>query len=55
MALRFKLQLVVVADDDEQVSVDELVLLTKEHERVEQLGLSLAEAKTLLLEVQRRS
>jgi hypothetical protein len=54
MALRFKLQLVVVADDGEQVSVDELVLLTKEHERVEQLGLGLAEAKVLLLEVQRQ-
>jgi hypothetical protein len=51
MALRFKLQLVVVADDDQQVSVDDLVVLTKEHER---LGLTLAEAKALLLEVQRR-
>jgi hypothetical protein len=31
MALRFKLQLVVVADADEQVSVDEIVLLNKDH------------------------
>jgi hypothetical protein len=54
MALRFKLQLVVVADDDQQVSVDDLVVLTKEHERLEQLGLTLAEAKALLLEVQRQ-
>jgi hypothetical protein len=54
MALRFKLQLVVVTDDEQQVCVDEIVLLNKEHERVEQLGLSLAEAKTLLLEVQRQ-
>ena len=33
MALRFKLQLVVVADD-EQVSVDELVVLNKDYERL---------------------
>jgi hypothetical protein len=39
MALRFKLQLVVVADD-EQVSVDEVVALNKEPERLEHLGLS---------------
>jgi hypothetical protein len=33
MALRFKLQLVVVTDDGEQVSVDELVAVNKDHER----------------------
>jgi hypothetical protein len=50
MALRFKLQHAVVADDDgEQVSVDEIVVLTKEHERMEYLGLTLGEAKALLL------
>jgi hypothetical protein len=53
MALRFKLQLVVVADDDQQASVDELVVLDKECERPEQLGLTLHEAKNLLLAVQR--
>ena len=52
MALRFKLQLVVVADDDQQVSVDELVVLNKDHERLEHLGLTLAEAKALLLKLQ---
>jgi hypothetical protein len=52
MGLHFKLQLVVIADDDEQVSVDDLVVLTKEHQRLEQLGLMLAEAKALLLELQ---
>src|SRR5918911_313113 len=52
MALRFKLQLVVVTDDGEQVSVDELVALNKDHERLEQLGLTLAEARALLLELQ---
>jgi hypothetical protein len=54
MALQFKLQLVVVADDDEQVSVDELVVLNKDYERLAQLGLTLAEAKALLLELQRQ-
>ena len=48
MTLRFKLQLVVVTDDHEQVSVDELIVLDKDHERPEQLGLTLAEAKALV-------
>ena len=46
MALRFKLQFVVDADDDQQVSVDELVVLDKDYERLEQLGLTLAEAES---------
>src|ERR671932_2494107 len=54
MALRFKLQLVGVTDDDEQVSVDELVVLIKDCERLDHLGLTLAEAKALLLELQRQ-
>src|ERR671926_811819 len=54
MALRFKLQLVGVTDDDEQVSVDELVILTKDCERLEHLGLTLAAAEALLLELQRQ-
>jgi len=40
IALRFTLQLVVVADADEQVSVDEIVLLNKDHQRLEHLGLT---------------
>jgi hypothetical protein len=54
MVLRFKLRLVVVADDDQPVSVDELVVLDKECDQPEQLGLTLQEAKTLLLAVQRQ-
>lgn len=42
MALQFKLQLAVVTDNDEQVSVDDLIVLNKGHERLEQLGLTLA-------------
>ena len=53
MALRLKLQLVVVADD-EQVSVDDIVALNKEHFQLEHLGLTLAEARALRLEVQRQ-
>jgi hypothetical protein len=37
MALHFKVQLVVVADDDEQLSVDDIVVLNKEHARAEHL------------------
>jgi hypothetical protein len=39
---------------DQQVSVDDLVVLDKDYERLEQLGLTLAEAKALLLAVQRQ-
>ena len=53
MPLRFKLQLVAVADDGSETSED-IVVLDKEHERLEQLGLTLAEGKELLREVQRR-
>ena len=53
LALRFRLQLVAVADDDEQVFIDDIAVLDKDYERLEPLGLSLAEAKALLLELQR--
>ena len=53
MPLRFKLQLVAVADDGSETSED-IVVLDKEHARLEQLGLTLAEGKELLREVQRR-
>jgi hypothetical protein len=55
MALHFKVQLVAVADDDQQISVEEIVVLDKQHERLEHIGLSLAEAKALLVELQHRS
>jgi predicted N-acetyltransferase YhbS len=44
----------VVVADDEQVSVDDMVVLNKEHEQVEHVGLTLAEAKALLQQVQRQ-
>jgi hypothetical protein len=51
--LRFKVQLVVM-DDDQEACVDDVVVLDKQHERLEHIGLSLAEAKALLLELQRQ-
>src|SRR5215831_9440054 len=53
MSLRFKLQLVVMADDN-QVCIDDVVVLDKQHEQLEHIGLSLDEAKALLLELQRQ-
>ena len=53
MALRFKLQLVVMADDNE-VCTQDVVVLDKQHLRLEHVGLSLAEGKSLLLELQRQ-
>jgi hypothetical protein len=46
---------VVVAGADRQVSVDELVVLHKDDERLEHLGLTLAEAKALLRDLQHRA
>jgi hypothetical protein len=53
MSVRFKVQLVVMADDHE-VCVDDVAVRDKQHRRLAHIGLSLAEAKTLLLELQRQ-
>ena len=53
MALQIRVQLVVVTEDGEEI-VQDLAHLAKEHERMEQLGLSLAEAKLLLRELQQQ-
>ena len=53
MAVQLKVQLVSVAEDGSE-STEDLLVLTKEHERLEQLGLTLAGRKQLLREVQRR-
>jgi len=45
MALRFKFQLMVVADDDQQASVDEVVVFDKEYDQPEELGLTLHEPR----------
>jgi hypothetical protein len=53
MSLQFKLQVVVVAEDGAETTA-ELIVLDKQHEHLDQLGLPLAEGKQLLREVQRR-
>jgi hypothetical protein len=53
MPLRYKLQFVAVADGGSETTED-VVVLDKDHERLEQLGLTLAEGKQLLRKVQQR-
>src|SRR5438067_13826276 len=53
MPVQLKVQLVSVAEDGSE-STEDLLVLTKQHERLEQLGLTLGEGKQLLREVQRR-
>jgi len=53
MPVQLKIQLVSVAEDGSERAED-LVVLTKEHEQLEQLGLTLGEGKQLLREGQRR-
>ena len=50
MPVQLKVQLVSVAEDGSERAED-LLVLTKQHERLEQLGLTLAEGKQLLREV----
>src|SRR5689334_1594428 len=55
MSMRVQVQLRIVADDESVISDDtELLLLDKTDDRLEALGLSLAEAKALLAGVQQR-
>src|SRR3954454_1883599 len=55
MSMRVQVQLRIVADDDSVISDDtELLLLDKTDDRLEALGLSLAEAKAPLAGVQQR-
>src|SRR5215813_12140215 len=51
--MRVKLQLVISHDDGHQETVTDVITLTKNHQRIEHLGLSLAESKQLLGTLQR--
>src|SRR2546430_16217313 len=53
MPVQFKVQLVSVAEDGSE-STEDLLVVTKQHEQLDQLGLTLAEGKQLLREVQGR-
>ncbi len=51
--MRVKLQLVMCSDDGHEEMVTDLVTLKKDAQRIEQLGLTLKEAKQLLTTLQR--
>jgi hypothetical protein len=53
MASRVRVQLVVVTEDGEEI-VQDLAHLAMEHQRIEQLGMTLSEAKEILRELQRQ-
>ena len=52
--MRFEIRLRIVADEGEAISDEEVLTLEKDHERIEAVGLSLGESKTLLGRLQRR-
>lgn len=52
--MRVKLQLVLCSDDGREETVTDLVTLKKDAQRIEQLGLTLTEAKQLLTTIQKR-
>src|SRR5712692_5189515 len=50
--MRLKVQLVFCADDDGTDTIHDVAVLEKDCQRIEQLGLTLAEAKQLLTQLQ---
>src|SRR2546427_696059 len=50
--MRLKVQLVICADDEGKDTIHEVAVLEKDCQRIEQLGLTLAEGKQLLTQVQ---
>jgi hypothetical protein len=50
--MRVKLQLVLCTDDGREETVTDIVSLQKDSQRIEHLGLTLAEAKQLLTTIQ---
>ena len=51
--MRVKLQLVICHDDNHEETVTDIITLDKTNQRIEHLGLSLAESKQLLSTIQR--
>jgi hypothetical protein len=51
--MRIKLQLIMCNDQGEEETVTDVITLNKSHQRIEHLGLSLAESKQLLSTLQR--
>ena len=52
--MRVKLQLVICQDDGHEETVTDVITLNKDNQRIEHLGLSLAESKQLLSTIQRQ-
>jgi hypothetical protein len=52
--MRVKLQLVMCSDEDHEETVTDVITLNKNNQRIEHLGLTLAEAKQLLSTLQQR-
>ena len=53
--MHIKIQLIVLSDDDQEQTLEEVVTLEKEFEHLEQIGLTLTESKTFLSRSSRRS
>jgi hypothetical protein len=51
--MRVKLQLVMCSDEGDEETVTDVIILNKNHQRIEHLGLTLAESKQLLSTLQR--
>src|SRR5215471_862676 len=51
--MRVKLQLVLCSDEGQEETVTDVITLNKNNERIEHLGLTLAESKQLLSTIQR--
>jgi hypothetical protein len=52
--MRVKLQLVLCNDDGREETVTDIVTLKKDYQRIEHLGLTLAESKQLLTLLQKK-
>jgi hypothetical protein len=52
--MRVQIQLRIITDDDSVISADEILHLDKGDDRVEAIGLSFGEAKTVLADIQER-
>src|SRR5215831_7461762 len=52
--MRVKVQLVICADDERPDTIHDVAMLEKDCHRIEQLGLTLSEAKQLLTQLQQR-
>ena len=51
--MRVKLQLVICHDEGQEETVTDVITLNKNHQRIEHLGLTMAESKQLLSTLQR--